>query len=241
MFTHMAPPTHLSVSPPPPPAGPPPPQQARVPSPQEMTVLTQQIMQQALIKRKLEEQKENFRRRQGDSEPPTSATAPVTSAISQSVAAVSSSMATSGSPLLAFTPTSVMRKNAAERKDSDPFTKGAGPATVPELKVTPQKDGQQAGRRVGSPSHLPLLGEQSPRARRRGRGLIVLSLAREWWQEEDDSPPSRWLLSTPCSPLTSLTTTLSSTSRTIPWVTSVTPCSVKPTPWHSSRWPLLAS
>jgi hypothetical protein len=33
---------------------------------QEMTVLTQQIMQQALIKRKLEEQKENYRRRQGE-------------------------------------------------------------------------------------------------------------------------------------------------------------------------------
>jgi hypothetical protein len=31
-----------------------------------MTVLTQQIMQQALIKRKLEEQKENYRRRQGE-------------------------------------------------------------------------------------------------------------------------------------------------------------------------------
>ena len=40
MFPHMAPPTHLSVSPSP--------QQARVPSPQEMTVLTQQIMQQVL-------------------------------------------------------------------------------------------------------------------------------------------------------------------------------------------------
>ena len=34
-----------------------------------------------------------------------------------------------GSPLLAFTPTSVMRKNAAERKDSDPRP------GVPELKV----------------------------------------------------------------------------------------------------------
>ena len=31
-----------------------------------MTVLTQQIMQQALINRKLEEQKENYRRRQGE-------------------------------------------------------------------------------------------------------------------------------------------------------------------------------
>merc|ERR1719312_722564 len=54
-------PAHLSISP-----GP---QQARVPSPQEMTVLTQQIMQQALIKRKLEEQKENYRKRHGGPEP----------------------------------------------------------------------------------------------------------------------------------------------------------------------------
>ena len=36
----------------------------------------------------------------------------------------------SGSPLLAFTPTSVMRKNAAERKDSDPRP------GVPELKIS---------------------------------------------------------------------------------------------------------
>merc|ERR1719319_541069 len=44
MFPPGAPPPHLSVSPAP--------QAARVPSPQEMTMLTQHIMQQALIKRK---------------------------------------------------------------------------------------------------------------------------------------------------------------------------------------------
>ena len=84
---------HLSISPVP--------QQARVPSPQEMTVLTQQIMQQALIKRKLEEQKENYRKRQGETNNPAfmvGTQAPTNS---------------SASPL-AFTPTSVMRKNAAE-------------------------------------------------------------------------------------------------------------------------------
>lgn len=99
-------PGHLSISPAP--------QQARVPSPQEMTVLTQQIMQQALIKRKLEEQKENYRKKHGDQPMPG---------------------AVSASPL-AFTPTSVMRKNAAERKDSDPAIK-----PVPELKITSQKEG----------------------------------------------------------------------------------------------------
>ena len=102
-----APPAHLSISPTT--------NQQRVPSPQEMTVLTQHIMQQALIKKKLEEQRENFRKRHGD---PPVASAPVTSS----------------SPL-AFTPTSVMRKNAAERKDSDPQIKA-----VPELKITPGQE-----------------------------------------------------------------------------------------------------
>lgn len=112
MFT-AGPPTggHLSVSPVP--------QAARVPSPQEMTVLTQQIMQQALIKRKLEEQKENFRRRQGEDPPIT--------------------QAGSNSSPLSFTPTSVMRKTAADRKDSDPRVQ----SLVPEVKVTPQKDSNQ--------------------------------------------------------------------------------------------------
>lgn len=110
MFPPGAPTGHLSVSPVP--------QSARVPSPQEMTVLTQQIMQQALIKRKLEEQKENFRRRQGDEPGPPFSQAPLNS-----------------SPL-SFTPTSVMRKTAADRKDSDPRVQGL----VPEVKVTSQKD-----------------------------------------------------------------------------------------------------
>jgi hypothetical protein len=79
-----------------------------------MTIITQQIMQQALIKRKLEEQKENFRRRQGGE-------------------GQDENEANQGSPL-AFTPTSVMRKTAAERRDSDPRP------GVPELKVTPQKE-----------------------------------------------------------------------------------------------------
>ena len=101
-----APPSHLSISPP---------AQQRVPSPQEMTVLTQHIMQQALIKKKLEEQRENFRKRHGE---PSASSVPVSG----------------GSPL-AFTPTSVMRKSAAERKDSDPQIK-----PVPELKITPGKE-----------------------------------------------------------------------------------------------------
>ena len=38
--------------------------QHRVPSPRELIVHTQNIMQSALIKKKLEEQRENFRKRQ---------------------------------------------------------------------------------------------------------------------------------------------------------------------------------
>ena len=181
MFPHLAPPTHLSVSPSP--------QQARVPSPQEMTVLTQQIMQQvityshllirlsimfyimqALIKRKLEEQKENFRRRQGDSEPPISTVAAASSAASQPASVAS--MVSSGSPL-AFTPTSVMRKNAAERKDSDPMTRGGN--GVPEVKVTTQKEGG-----VGGPQPPPSPGrpitkgkEERPASLELGPGQAV--------------------------------------------------------------------
>jgi len=102
--------SHLAVSP-----GP---QNQRVPSPQEMTVLTQQILQQALIKKKLEEQKENYRKKhEGKSED------------KENIRGMKGSEnGSSGSPL-AFTPTSVMRKNAAERKDSDPKP------NIPELKA----------------------------------------------------------------------------------------------------------
>merc|ERR1719495_3150806 len=104
---------HLSVSP-----GP---QSQRVPSPQEMTVLTQQILQQALIKKKLEEQKENYRKKQESKTEKDE---------NKEGRGGGKSGEAAGSPLLAFTPTSVMRKSAAERKDSDPSPK------VPELKVT---------------------------------------------------------------------------------------------------------
>merc|ERR1719220_3425322 len=125
----MFPPSgHLSVSPAP--------QAARVPSPQEMTMLTQHIMQQALIKRKLEEQKENFRRRQGDEPPPHSQQMPPQQDGSGLPLNKVVPQATVANPSpLSFTPTSVMRKTAAERKDSDPRIH------VPELKVTAQKEG----------------------------------------------------------------------------------------------------
>jgi len=100
-------------------------------------MLTQHIMQQALIKRKLEEQKENFRRRQGD-EGPAHSQPPSTQSEAMVGPPLSKAMpqATVANPSpLSFTPTSVMRKTAAERKDSDPRIH------VPELKVTSQKEG----------------------------------------------------------------------------------------------------
>ena len=80
----------------------------RVPSPAEMAVHAQNIMQNALIKRKLEEQKENYRRRQEQDQ----------------------MRKATESPCFAFTPTVVMKKMAADRRDSDPKP------VIPELKVS---------------------------------------------------------------------------------------------------------
>jgi hypothetical protein len=82
----------------------------RIPSPQEIALHTQQIMQNALIKRKLEEQKENFRRRQEADHMRKGTDSP--------------------SNHFAFTPTVVMKKMAADRRDSDPKP------MIPELKVS---------------------------------------------------------------------------------------------------------
>ena len=137
MFPPGAGPGHLSISPVPP--------QARVPSPQEMTVLTQQIMQNALIKRKLEEQKENFRKRHGGAAEPNIA------AMLANAATGGQQPPASASPL-AFTPTSVMRKKIAERKDSDPQVQVQA---VPELKIT-------AGAREQMPEEQGMTKPSSP-------------------------------------------------------------------------------
>jgi len=150
MMARTSPHEHLLSQPPPPPlsrvsplmfgiggnhlaVSPGPPQAQRVPSPQEMTMLTQQILQQALIKKKLEEQKENYRKKQ-EGKPDKED--------KENIRGVREGP-TSGSPLLAFTPTSVMRKNAAERKDSDPRP------GVPELKITGQES--ENGERGAAP------------------------------------------------------------------------------------------
>ena len=105
----------------------------RIPSPQEIAIHTQQIMQNALIKRKLEEQKENFRRRQEHDLNRKSADSPSAS--------------------IAFTPTCVMKKMAADRRDSDPKP------VIPELKVNANDPGQKMSLRnsnsPGSPRGPP--------------------------------------------------------------------------------------
>lgn len=77
----------------------------RIPSPRELQVHTQNILQRALIKKKLEEQQENYRKKQemqrGQS--------PNTNSTAKSVS--------SPTPL-AFTPTSVLRKMTADKDDS---------------------------------------------------------------------------------------------------------------------------
>ena len=107
----------LSVSPLPP--------QQRVPSPQELVIHNQQILQNALLKRKLKEQEESYRKRmehhhqKGDGD--------AVAAVAAAAAAVKSSNSPTS---LAFTPTVVMKKMAADRRDSDPKL------VLPEVKVS---------------------------------------------------------------------------------------------------------
>jgi translation initiation factor 4E transporter len=122
------------------------PGQQRIPSPQELVFHTQQIMQNALIKRKLEEQKENYRRRQEMPSqqpqlPPQPQPQPQhmypqgTDSISRKP-----NRPETDSPLN-FTPTSVIKKVVADRRDSDVKP------SVPELRVSSQ-----------TPSELALMG-----------------------------------------------------------------------------------
>ncbi|KAF0297731.1 hypothetical protein FJT64_004839 [Amphibalanus amphitrite] len=78
----------------------------RVPSPQEMRLHTQHILQQALIKRKLEEQKENFRKRQENRDK----CAPLDGDRRRQASSTAAS--------LAFTPTAVIRNMKAEARSS---------------------------------------------------------------------------------------------------------------------------
>ncbi|KAL0129049.1 hypothetical protein PUN28_004031 [Cardiocondyla obscurior] len=81
----------------------------RVPSPREIVMHTQSIMQSALIKKKLEEQRENFRKRQDQQQQQQQVQQQRTSS------PVNSPAKQTASPL-AFTPTSVLRKMTADKE-----------------------------------------------------------------------------------------------------------------------------
>lgn len=78
----------------------------RIPSPRELQVHTQNIMQRALIKKKLEEQQENFRKKQEMQQR------------GQSPGGGASPAKHISSPTpLAFTPTAVLRKMTADKDE----------------------------------------------------------------------------------------------------------------------------
>ncbi|XP_063707163.1 eukaryotic translation initiation factor 4E transporter-like isoform X2 [Culicoides brevitarsis] len=104
----------------------------RIPSPRELQFHTQSIMQNALIRKKLEEQRENFRKRQeaqqaqqAQNQPQTTPN-PVTSAAPAPItpaqqASLASPVKHTQSPTpLAFTPTSVLRKMTAAAEKIGP-------------------------------------------------------------------------------------------------------------------------
>ncbi|CAL1673077.1 unnamed protein product [Lasius platythorax] len=85
----------------------------RVPSPREIVMHTQSIMQNALIKKKLEEQRENFRKRQDQQQQQQQVQQQQQLRASSPV--INSPAKQTASPL-AFTPTSVLRKMTADKE-----------------------------------------------------------------------------------------------------------------------------
>ncbi|GJQ85898.1 hypothetical protein Trydic_g21754 [Trypoxylus dichotomus] len=77
----------------------------RIPSPRELQVHTQNIMQRALIKKKLEEQQENFRKKQELQQR------------GQSPGGISPAKNVASPTQLAFTPTAVLRKMTADKDE----------------------------------------------------------------------------------------------------------------------------
>nr|XP_023021181.1 mediator of RNA polymerase II transcription subunit 12-like [Leptinotarsa decemlineata] len=119
----------------------------RIPSPRELQVHTQNILQRALIKKKLEEQQENYRKKQemqrGQS--------PSTNGPAKSIS--------SPTPL-AFTPTSVLRKMTADKdegKENKLFIDGKIPPGRPLTGVRPlpvqPPQGQQWNQPYASVKH----------------------------------------------------------------------------------------
>ncbi|CAH0548712.1 unnamed protein product [Brassicogethes aeneus] len=95
----------------------------RIPSPRELQIHTQNILQKALIKKKLEEQTENYRKKQEQQR----GTSPNTNG--QQPPLQQTKSVSSPTPL-AFTPTSVLRKMTAD-KDDGKENRGGGDGPKP--------------------------------------------------------------------------------------------------------------
>ncbi|KAK4877791.1 hypothetical protein RN001_010297 [Aquatica leii] len=124
----------------------------RIPSPRELQVHTQNIMQQALIKKKLEEQTENYKKRQEMQR-------------GQSPGRGLSPAKHISSPTpLAFTPTSVLRKMTAEKDDaskdsnkSDMFCKMPAGRAVTGMKSLQQPPQQTWNMQLKQPVGRPIV------------------------------------------------------------------------------------
>nr|CAD7394489.1 unnamed protein product [Timema cristinae] len=115
----------------------------RVPSPRELIVHTQNIMQSALIKKKLEEQRENYRKRQEmqQSLSPNLTTGGLVGVSNNVSTGTETSPAKHLSPTpLTFTPTSVLRKMTAEKEADSLFpNKITGTSSNEQIKLQQQQ------------------------------------------------------------------------------------------------------
>nr|CAD7428991.1 unnamed protein product [Timema monikensis] len=115
----------------------------RVPSPRELIVHTQNIMQSALIKKKLEEQRENYRKRQEmqQSLSPNLTTGSLVGVSNNVSTGTETSPAKHLSPTpLTFTPTSVLRKMTAEKEADSLFpNKITGTSSNEQIKLQQQQ------------------------------------------------------------------------------------------------------
>ncbi|KAK8762754.1 hypothetical protein V5799_025982, partial [Amblyomma americanum] len=130
----------------------------RVPSPQELAVHTQSILQTALLKKILEDQKqkENLRKQQEAqrTRSPTMAQGPAANRGSSPSKGLSPTMAS-------FTPTSVMRKMHMERQDHPKASEKGGPKANGEASAdvaSRQQQQQQHRMGNGTASRAPTIG-----------------------------------------------------------------------------------
>ncbi|CAH1801593.1 unnamed protein product, partial [Owenia fusiformis] len=118
----------------------------RVPSPQELIAHTQAIMQNALIKKQLEDQKERFLKKQHDtgrakSPNPINLRSPTSIAPIFNFPTTSQPAATHKAPMNTFLPTSVIRKMATDKMDEKDKAAKLNDSTANPPGSPQQKDG----------------------------------------------------------------------------------------------------